>query len=81
MPTIPKFKTLTNSSVDVLNVIRNSASQNFKDYVPIATPNADSIREIGAIIMDFPALQNEFLNALINRIGMVLVTSKSYQNP
>lgn len=77
----PHIVTLTNSSVDILNVIRNNATQNYKDYVPVATPDAESIREIGAIIMDYPALQNEFLSALVNRIGRVLITSKMYENP
>lgn len=81
MPTKPKIVTLTNSSVDILNAIRNSATTNYRDYVPYATPKADSIREIGAILMDYPALQNEFLNALINRIGRVMITSKMYSNP
>lgn len=81
MPTRPKVKTMTASSVDVLNAIRNNASINYRNRVPIATPDADVIREIGAVIMDFPALQNEFLNALVNRIGRVIVTSKSYSNP
>lgn len=81
MPTRPDILTLTNSSVDVLNAIRNSASTNYRDYVPIATANADSIKAIGSIIMDNPQLQNEFLNALINRIGRVLATSKMYTNP
>lgn len=77
----PKIKTLTNSSVDILNAIRNNASTNYKDYVPQATADSDSIREIGAVIMDYPALQNEFLSALVNRIGRVILTSKSYDNP
>lgn len=81
MPTRPDVKVLTNSSVDVLNAIRNSASTNYRDYVPIATADAESIKTIGAIIMDFPELQNEFLSALINRIGRVLITSKMYSNP
>lgn len=81
MPTKPKVVTLTNSSVDILNVIRKNASQNYRDYVPMATPDADSIREIGAVIMDYPNLQNEFLSALVNRIGRVLITSKMYDNP
>lgn len=77
----PKIRTLTNNSVDVLNAIRNSASTNYRDYVPVATPDADSIRTIGAIIMDSPSLQNEFLSALFNRIGRVIVESKQYENP
>lgn len=81
MATVPKIKTLTNSSVDILNAIRNNATQNYRDYIPKATADADSIRQIGAIIMDYPALQNEFLSALVNRIGRVLITSKMYDNP
>lgn len=81
MATRPKVKTLTNSAVNVLNVIRKNASVDFRNYVPIATPDADSIRTIGAIIMDNTALQNEFLSALVNRIGLVIVTSKMYSNP
>ena len=81
MATKPKIVTLTNSSVDILNVIRNNATINYKNYVPVARADAESIREIGAIIMDSPQLQNEFLSALVNRIGRVLVTSKMYDNP
>lgn len=81
MPNIPENVTLTSSSVDILNAIRNSATANYRDYVPTANPNQDSIREIGAVIMQFPALQNEFLSALINRIGRVMITSKMYSNP
>lgn len=81
MATKPKIKTLTNSSVDILNAIRNSASTDYRNYVPIATADAESIREIGAVLMDAPNLQNEFLTALVNRIGKVIITSKLYQNP
>lgn len=72
---------LTGTSADIINAIRNSASVNFKDYVPYATPDAESVKEIGAIIMDNVSLRNEFINALINRIARVVVTSKLYENP
>lgn len=81
MPTKPKIKKMTATSADVLNAIRNSASINYRDYVPVATQDADSVREIGNVIMQFPALQNEFITNLINRIGRVIVTSKMYTNP
>ena len=81
MPNVPATRTLNKTSVDILNAIRNSATANYRDYVPEASPNQDSIREIGAIIMQFPALQNEFLTALVNRIGRVMITSKMYSNP
>lgn len=81
MPTKPTPVSLTSSSVDILNAIRNSATANYRDYVPAASKSQESIREIGAVIMQFPALQNEFLSALINRIGRVMITSKMYDNP
>lgn len=81
MPTRPDILSLTNVSVDVLNAIRNSASTDYRNYVPIATADADSIKAIGSIIMDFPNLQNEFVSALINRIGKALISSKLYSNP
>ena len=81
MPTRPNTTPLTASSVDILNAIRNSATANYRDYVPAANPSLDSIREIGAVIMQFPALQNEFLSSLVNRIGRVMITSKMYTNP
>lgn len=75
------MKTKTNVSVDVLNRIRESASVNYQTAVPIATPNADNIRDIGSILIDSPNLQNEFLNALINRIGKVVIKTRLFENP
>lgn len=81
MPTIPKAQALNASSVDILNAIRNSASTNYRDFVPTATNTTESIRRIGEIIMQYTPLQNEFLNALVNRIARVIITSKMYTNP
>lgn len=81
MPTIPKTQTLNASSVDILNAIRNSASTNYRDFVPTAKSTPESIRRIGEIIMQYTPLQNEFLNALVNRIARVIITSKMYTNP
>lgn len=81
MPSIPSKSRLNATSADILNAIRNSASANYRNYVPVATQDAGSIKAIGAIIMEFPGLQNEFLSSLINRIGRVIITSKMYENP
>jgi len=81
MPDATVYEAVKFTTADILNAIRNSASANYRDYVPAANPNTDSIKEIGAVIMQFPALQNEFLSALINRIGRVIMTSKMYTNP
>ena len=81
MPTIPATAKLSASSEDILNAIRNSATANYRNYIPEASASQNNIREIGAIIMNYPALQNEFLHALVNRIGRVIITSKLYSNP
>lgn len=41
----------------------------------------NAINNIGEYIMSYQAYQNAFLNALVNRIGRVLVTSRMWENP
>lgn len=77
----PSGATFSNSSVDVMNAIRNSASINYKNRVPIATPDSEQIRRIGAIICDDVQLYNEFINTLATRIYKVIITNKMYENP
>lgn len=40
-----------------------------------------SIHDIGKFIMDYTPYQNAYLDALVNRIGLVLVTSRMWRNP
>ena len=80
MPTRPSKVTLDTNALNILNAIRNNASNNYKDYVPPIT-DVSELKQIGKIIMDVPALQNEFLSALVNRIALVTVTSKMFDNP
>ena len=77
----PSTPTLSGSAVQILNYIRNKASTNYREFVPYATPDADVIKEIGAVLMQSIDLRNEFLTNLVNRIGKVIVTSKLYKNP
>lgn len=83
MPVKPKYAAAQYSTVpkgiELLNVIRSEASQAYQDRVPVATQ--DNIAEVGNPILNFQAAQNEFLDALVNRIGMVIITSRSYNNP
>lgn len=81
MPTRPPIRNLTTTAPAILNAIRNSATQNYRDAVPIASATADSVRAIGAVIMQDVDLQNNFINALVNRIGFVMITSRLYDNP
>ena len=80
MPSRPKVVTLDTNALNIVNAIRNNASNYYKDYVPAIT-DVSELKGIGKIIMDVPALQNEFLSALINRIGLVVITSKMFSNP
>lgn len=81
MPRKPDNRQLNATSVDIMNAIRSEASPDYRRDVPVAEPTTQSIREIGQIIMDFQPRKNEFLDALVNRIASVRVTSKLFHNP
>lgn len=49
---------------------------------PVRVPDdTRAIHNIGEYIMSYQPYQNAFLNALVNRIGKVLVTSRIWRNP
>ena len=49
---------------------------------PIDVPDGiDSLRNIGEVIMNYQPYQNAFLNAIVNRIGRTIITSKMWNNP
>lgn len=81
MPVIPEIVKLSATSTDILNAIRNENGGYYQSIVPIADGTTSSIRQIGTVIMGNQDLQNAFLNALINRIGRVIITSRMYENP
>lgn len=80
MPYVPNAVTMTANSYDLLNVIRDNASQQYRDYT-MSVSNIDDLHKIGNIMMDYPTVANEFINTLINRIGRVLISSRLYRNP
>ena len=77
----PKQTSLTANSVEILNAIRSNATPYYQQMIPKAAANTASVRAIGNVMMNYEPLQNEFLSALYNRIGRVLITSKMYYNP
>jgi hypothetical protein len=81
MPSIPSSVTFNNSSIAIMNAIRNDASTNYQSYVPVATQDTEVIRSIGKTLMNQPTLQNEFIHSLVNRIAKTLISSRSYNNP
>ena len=72
--------TLNASTLDILNVIRQNASYDYQQAVPEVTSAVD-IPKVGEIIYGTPALANQFINALVNRIAIVRVQSATFNNP
>ena len=60
--------------VKLLNTIRANSSAVYQDRIPEAT--AENIHDVGDAILSFEAQANEFVNALINRIGSTLMLSR-----
>lgn len=81
MPVVPVSSTLNANSVGILNAIRNEASADYYNAVPAVTDTTESIRAAGQAIMAYQPRMNEFINSLVNRIALVVVTSKRYSNP
>ena len=72
--------TLNASTIDILNVIRQNASYDYQQNVPVVE-KATQIPQVGEIICGTPALANQFLNALVNRIALVRTLSVTFNNP
>ena len=53
---------------------------NNRAYVELAG-TTDEIHVIGEYLTNYQPARNAFLNALVNRIGLTIVTSKLYRNP
>ena len=53
---------------------------NNRAYVELAG-TTDEIHAIGEYLTSYQPARNAFLNALVNRIGLTIVTSKLYRNP
>lgn len=80
MPKRVAYSTLNASTIDILNVIRQNALYEYQNEVPEVTQATD-IPKVGEVICGSPAFQNQFLNALINRIALVRVSSALFNNP
>lgn len=92
----PTNKKLNAKTPQILNTIRESVGGTFEAGTPhvlsVGDEMADgvtatsedslmSIRAFGQAIMSNVGWQNAFLSELLNRIGLEIISSKSYQNP
>lgn len=80
MPKRIALSTLNASTSDILNVIRQNASYEYQQSVPVVTQATD-IPKVGEILYGTPAFANQFINALINRIALYRIKSATFNNP
>ena len=67
------------SIIDIVNAIRAEGSADYQKYVPLATRG--NIADVGNPIKEYQIFMNEFVNALINKIGLVVVRKRLLSNP
>lgn len=74
---IPTLKPSTN--IEMMNAIRNSASPAYQLMVPPV--NQANVKETTDRIMSDRATRNEFMDVLVNKVGMVTVQESMWTNP
>lgn len=79
MPKRVAVSKLNASTIDILNTIRANAGLEYQNTIPVISKATD-IPAVGEVLMGYPALANQFLNALINRIAMVQIKSATFNN-
>lgn len=66
--------------VTILNAIRATATDAYQSTVPLAT--AENFVHVGNAVLEAPEqIQNEFFNALLNKIGLQIFNDKEFGNP
>jgi len=79
MPRRIAISTLNASTLDIINTIRANASAEYQSLVPEITSTKE-IPKVGEVLYGYPAMANQFLTALINRIALVRVKSATFNN-
>ena len=80
MPKLLALSSLNASSIDIVNVIRANGTFAYQQAVPEITDVAQ-LPAVGSVIYGTPALANEFINALVNRIALVRAKNLSFNDP
>ena len=79
MPKRIAMSQLNASTIDILNTIRANASLQYQSSIPVITQEVE-IPKVGEILYGYPALANEFVGALVNRIAFVSLNSATFNN-
>ena len=80
MPRRIAKSTLQASTLDIMNAIRQNASYDYQQSVPVVAKASD-IPKVGEVICGTPAFANQYINALVNRIALVMTKSATFNNP
>ena len=67
------------SNVQILNAVRKNASPDYQTRIPNATKA--NIQDVIQNLETYRPMMNEFVDVLINRIGLVLVRNAMWTNP
>ena len=80
MPKKVAISQLNASSMDIINTIRANAPQEYQNLIP-EVHTLEDIRKVGQVFDGYPALANNFIGALLNRIAIVKIKSAIFNNP
>ena len=69
-----------NGLAESLNLLRESASSQFQEIVPVVDENT-SIEAYSAPLLNTPKLMNEFVDVLVQRIVYTQFEVKTFRNP
>lgn len=79
MPNRIAVNNLNASTLDIINTIRANASAEYQSLVPEIDTERD-IPRVGEILYGYPALANQFISALVNRIALVRINGATFNN-
>lgn len=71
--------TLSGKGVQIYNSLRAGLSPQAQSLLPVGT--ASNIGDIANIFRSYPNIQNEFLDALSNKVTETIITSVTFNNP
>lgn len=67
---------------EIINSLRDKASLEFKDKVPVMKDSSlDTMETFYRTLQEYPTIRNEFINSLVNKVVASKFYSKVYENP
>jgi len=80
MATVPPISRLAKTdNIAFLNAVRRDASSEYRSRIPEATQA--NIQDQQRRIWDYKSTRNEFIDAVINKVGLTIAVRNSFTNP